>query len=84
MLAGARLVVVSKTLSGSDYRVAHQRTFDDAADPPHLDRDTYLSRVVAAAEGMSAASFSASVEAHCNERRATPLCRIHTIGAVSA
>lgn len=84
-LAGARLVVVSKTLSRSTYRVAHQRVLDgDETGAPHLARDEYLERVIGAARGMSAASFSASVDAHCDDSRRSPICRIHTIGAVSA
>ena len=84
-LAGARLVVVSKTLSRSSYRVAHQRVLDgDETGAPHLARDEYLERVIGAARGMSAASFSASVDAHCDDSRRSPICRIHTIGAVSA
>ncbi|WP_067117404.1 ATP-dependent helicase [Microbacterium sp. H83] len=78
-LAGARLVIVSKTLAKSDYRVAHQHTLGDES------RDAFLRRVGEAARGMSAASFTAQVEAHCadTQRRINP-CRIHTIAAVSA
>lgn len=78
-LAGARLVVVSKTLAKSDYRIAHQHTLDDEA------RTAFLRRVGEAARGMSASSFTAQVEAHCadTQRRINP-CRIHTVPAVSA
>ncbi|WP_217183451.1 ATP-dependent DNA helicase [Streptomyces sp. AC495_CC817] len=78
-LAGARLVIVSKTLAKSDYRIAHQHTLTDE------DRDAFLRRVADAARGMSASSFTAQVEAHCadTQRRVHP-CRIHTVPAVSA
>ncbi|WP_091231713.1 ATP-dependent DNA helicase [Microbacterium sp. 3J1] len=78
-LVGARLVIVSKTLAKSDYRVAHQHTLGDE------NRDAFLRRVGEAARGMSAASFTAQVEAHCadTQRRVNP-CRIHTVAAVSA
>lgn len=78
-LAGARLVIVSKTLSQSDYRVAHQHTLGDEA------REAFLRRVADAARGMSASSFTAQVESHCadTQRRVHP-CRIHTVPAVSA
>ncbi|MBO9626301.1 MAG: PD-(D/E)XK nuclease family protein, partial [Microbacterium sp.] len=78
-LGGARLVIVSKTLAKSDYRIAHQHTLDDE------DRTAFLRRVADAARGMSASSFTAQVESHCadTQRRVHP-CRIHTVPAVSA
>ena len=78
-LSGARLVIVSKTLAKSDYRVAHQHPLDDEA------RSAFLRRVADAARGMSASSFTAQVESHCadTQRRVHP-CRIHTVPAVSA
>ncbi|MEU4016381.1 ATP-dependent DNA helicase [Microbacterium sp. NPDC028030] len=78
-LAGARLVVVSKTLAKSDYRIAHQHTLDDES------RSAFLRRVSDAARGMSASSFTAQVESHCadTQRRVHP-CRIHTVPAVSS
>jgi len=77
-LAGARLVVVSKTLAKSNYRVAHQQAL--LGD----ERDEFLARVAEAARGMAASSFTAAVEDHCQGDRYAPICRIHTIGAVSA
>lgn len=78
-LAGARLVIVSKTLARSDYRIAHQHTLDDAA------RSAFLHRVAEAARGMSASSFTAQVESHCADtQRRVHVCRIHTVPAVSA
>ncbi|MGM1017658.1 MAG: ATP-dependent helicase [Actinomycetota bacterium] len=78
-LAGARLVIVSKTLAKSDYRIAHQHPLDSEA------RSAFLRRVSDAARGMSASSFTAQVEAHCadTQRRVNP-CRIHTVPAVSS
>lgn len=78
-LAGARLVIVSKTLAKSEYRIAHQHTLSDES------RAAFLRRVSDAARGMSASSFTAQVESHCadTQRRVHP-CRIHTVPAVSA
>lgn len=79
-LAGARLVIVSKTLAKSDYRIAHQHTLDDEG------REAFLLRVSEAARGMSASSFTAQVEAHCADTQGNRVkpCRIHTVPAVSA
>ncbi|WP_301111555.1 ATP-dependent DNA helicase [Microbacterium sp.] len=78
-LAGARLVIVSKTLAKSEYRIAHQHTLSDES------RSAFLRRVSDAARGMSASSFTAQVESHCadTQRRVNP-CRIHTVPAVSS
>lgn len=78
-LAGARLVIVSKTLAKSDYRIAHQHSLGDES------RSAFLRRVSDAARGMSASSFTAQVESHCadTQRRVHP-CRIHTVPAVSS
>ncbi|MFT4259020.1 ATP-dependent helicase [Microbacterium sp.] len=79
-LAGARLVLVSKTLAKSQYRIAHQHTLDDDA------RRAFLRRIAEAARGMSASSFTAQVEAHCADVQGGHVkpCRIHTVPAVSA
>ncbi|MCK2026882.1 ATP-dependent helicase [Microbacterium sp. SSW1-47] len=78
-LGGARLVIVSKTLAKSDYRIAHQHALDGDA------RRQFLQRVAEVARGMSAAGFTAQVESHCadTQRRVHP-CRIHTVPAVSS
>ncbi|WP_144877184.1 ATP-dependent DNA helicase [Microbacterium sp. 1.5R] len=78
-LAGARLVLVAKTLAGSDFRVAHQHTLAGE------ERVQFLGRIADAARGMSASSFTAHVDAHCADTqwRVQP-CRIHTVAAVSA
>lgn len=79
-LAGARLVIVSKTLAKSDYRIAHQHTLDEGG------REAFLLRVADAARGMSASSFTAQVEVHCADTQAGRVkpCRIHSVPAVSA
>lgn len=78
-LAGARLVIVSKTVGKADYRVAHQHTLADEA------REQFLLRVADAARGMAASSFTAQVEAHCADTQVrVQTCRIHTVPAVSA
>jgi superfamily I DNA/RNA helicase len=79
-LAGARLVLVSKTLAKSDYRIAHQHTLDDEG------RTAFLLRVAEAARGMAASSFTAQVEAHCADTQGNRIkpCRIHSVPAVSA
>lgn len=78
-LAGARLVIVSKTLARSDYRIAHQHTLGDES------RAAFLRRVSNSARGMSASSFTAQVESHCAEtQRRVHQCRIHTVPAVSS
>ncbi|MEJ1921623.1 ATP-dependent helicase [Microbacterium sp. KHB019] len=78
-LTGARLLIISKTLSGSEYRVAHQHTLEGEL------RTRFLNRLADAARGMSAGSFTAHVEAHCADVqwRVQP-CRIHTVPSVSA
>lgn len=78
-LAGARLVIVSKTVGKANYRVAHQHTLDADA------RAAFLHRVAEAGRGMAASSFTAQVESHCADTqvRVSP-CHIHTVPAVSA
>lgn len=78
-LAGARLVIVSKTVGKADYRVAHQHTLDDAA------AAAFLHRVAEAGRGMAAGTFTAQVESHCADTQVrVTSCRIHTVPAVSA
>ncbi|MGF2948531.1 ATP-dependent helicase [Microbacterium alcoholitolerans] len=78
-LAGARLVIVSKTVGKANYRVAHQHTLDADA------RAAFLHRVAEAGRGMAASSFTAQVESHCADTqvRVSP-CHIHTVPAVSS
>ncbi len=78
-LVGARLVIVSKTVGKSPYRVAHQHTLGDE------EKTALLARVSAAARGMAGNSFTAQVEAHCADTQVRVMpCRIHTVPAVSA
>lgn len=75
--AGARLLVLSRTLKGTHYRIAHQ--------PPlgPEERAAFLRRVVADARGMAAASFIANLDTHCADDRFA-VCRLHTVKPVSA
>jgi RecB family exonuclease len=75
--AGARLLVLSRTLKNTDYRIAHQ-----AAMAPE-DRTNFLLRIAEDARGMAASSFVANVDAHCADDRFA-VCRLHTVKAVSA
>lgn len=75
--AGARLLVLSKTLKGTHYRIAHQAPMDDEA------RGAFLRRIAVNARGMAAAEFIANVDAHCTDDRFA-VCRLHTVKAVSA
>ncbi|WP_345475842.1 ATP-dependent helicase [Microbacterium pseudoresistens] len=78
-LAGARLVLVSRTTSKSEYRVAHQHTLDAEA------RSEFLRRVAEAGRGMAASPFIAQVDTHCTDTpHWVPACRIHTVPAASA
>lgn len=75
--AGARLVVISQTLKDTHYRIAHQ--------PPMTQQQqgAFISRVVASAQTMASDSFIANIDKHCQDERFV-VCRIHTVGAVSA
>jgi len=75
--AGARLLVLSRTLKNTDYRIAHQ-----AALAPE-ERTNFLLRIAEDARGMAAASFVANVDTHCADDRFA-VCRLHTVKAVSA
>ncbi|GAA1992435.1 ATP-dependent DNA helicase [Microbacterium pumilum] len=75
--AGARLLVLSKTLKNTHYRIAHQSAM--APD----DRTAFLLRIAADARGMASASFIANIDAHCTDDRFA-VCRLHTVKAVSA
>lgn len=75
--AGARLLVLSKTLKDSDYRIAHQ---------PALSAEQhaqFLRRVATDARAMTQRTFLARVDAHCTHDRFA-VCRLHTVRAVSA
>lgn len=76
-LVGARLLVLSKTLKGSDYRIAQQQPLD--ADT----RGELLRRIVTDAEAMAADGFTAFPDVHCNDDHFA-VCRLHTVKPVSA
>ncbi|MEN2740027.1 PD-(D/E)XK nuclease family protein [Microbacterium sp. X-17] len=77
-LAGARLLVLRPTAKTADYKTPHQPPFDDAT------RGAFLARVRGAADLMRSAGFLAPYEEHCRDDHSYGLCRIHTIGSVSA
>lgn len=76
-LLGARLLVLSKTLKNTDYRMAQQSPLDAAA------RDGFLQRIIADAGAMAATTFSAYPDVHCNHDHFA-VCRLHTVKPVSS
>ncbi|MGF3056612.1 ATP-dependent helicase [Microbacterium sp. YY-01] len=76
-LAGARLVVLSKTLKGSNYRIAHQQPMSDSGE------EEFLQRIARVAHGMASSIFAANIDQHCTSDRYA-VCTIHTIKAVSS
>lgn len=76
-IGGARLLVLSRTLKNTNYRIAHQAPLDAER------RAQFVQRVVADAQAMAAASFTAHPDVHCNDDRFA-VCRVHTVKAVSA
>lgn len=75
---GARLLVLRPTATKADYATPWQPPFDDER------RDAFLTRIRAAVATMRGTSFTAPYEEHCRDDHSYGLCRIHTIGAVSA
>ncbi|MET0782494.1 MAG: PD-(D/E)XK nuclease family protein, partial [Microbacterium sp.] len=75
---GAKLLVLRPTAARSDYATPWQPPFDDER------RDLFLARIRSAVEVMRGTSFTAPYEDHCRDEYSYGLCRIHTIGAVSA
>ncbi|MBV0894530.1 ATP-dependent DNA helicase [Microbacterium sp. NC79] len=75
--AGARLVVISQTLKDTHYRIAHQAPMTPEQ------QSAFISQVVASAQTMASESFTANIDTHCQDERFA-VCRIHTVGAVSA
>ncbi len=75
---GAKLLVLRPTATKSDYVTPWQPPFDDER------RDAFLGRIRAAVGVMRGETFTAPYEEHCRDEHAYGLCRIHTIGAVSA
>jgi RecB family exonuclease len=75
--AGARLLVLSKTLKNTDYRLARQPPMD--ADR----RAQFLRRIVEVAGGMASDRFDAHLDTHCT-KDVFAVCPVHTVKAVSA
>ncbi|MCU4672236.1 PD-(D/E)XK nuclease family protein [Microbacterium fluvii] len=74
---GAKLLVLRPT-SRVDYVTPRQPPFDDET------RTAFHDRIAAAVEVMRGTTFAAPYEEHCRDEHSYGLCRIHTIGAVSA
>ena len=74
---GARLLVLRPT-SQRDFVTPTQPPFDTER------RAAFLARIRAAVGVMTGESFRAPYEEHCRDEHSHGLCRIHTIGAVSA
>jgi RecB family exonuclease len=75
---GAKLLVLRPTATKSDYVTPWQPPFDDER------RDEFLGRIRTAVAIMRGETFTAPYEEHCRDEHAYGLCRIHTVGAVSA
>ncbi|MFK4789917.1 PD-(D/E)XK nuclease family protein [Microbacterium sp. ZW T5_56] len=75
--AGARLLVLSQTLKGTHWRIAHQAPLGPET------ADAFVQRVIADARGMASAAFTANIDQHCRVDRFA-ICGIHTVKAVSA
>lgn len=75
---GAKLVVLQPTAASATYAAPTQQPFDAER------TDAFLERVGAAVAVMSGTEFAAPYEQHCRDEFSYGVCRIHTIGAVSA
>ncbi len=75
---GAKLLILRPTATRSDYATPWQPPFDDER------RGLFLERIRTAVAVMRGTSFTAPYEDHCRDEYSYGLCRIHTIGAVSA
>lgn len=75
---GAKLLVLRPTATRSDYATPWQPPFDEER------REAFYSRIRGAVATMRGTSFRAPYEEHCRDDHSYGLCRIHTIGAVSA
>ncbi len=75
---GAKLLVLRPTAAKADYVTPWQPPFDDER------REVFVARIRDAVEVMRGTSFAAPFEEHCRDEHSYGLCRIHTIGAVSA
>ncbi|WP_439592333.1 ATP-dependent helicase [Microbacterium sp.] len=75
---GAKLLVLRPTAAKADYATPAQPPFDDER------RAQFVTRLQAALRAMRGTTFTAPYEEHCRDEHSYGLCRIHTIGAVSA
>lgn len=75
---GAKLLVLRPTAARKDFVTPWQQPFDDER------RSVFVARIGSAVAVMRGTSFSAPYEEHCRDDHSYGLCRIHTIGAVSA
>ncbi len=75
---GAKLLVLRPTATRVDYAEPWQPPFDEKR------REQFLARIRDAVGVMRGTSFTAPYEEHCRDEFSYGLCRIHTIGAVSA
>ncbi|GAA5207941.1 ATP-dependent helicase [Microbacterium kyungheense] len=75
---GAKLLVLRPTAARADYATPWQPPFDDER------RAAFVGRIRTAVAVMRGTSFTAPYEEHCRDEHSYGLCRIHTIGAVSA
>jgi RecB family exonuclease len=75
---GAKLLVLRPSAKGKDYAEPWQPPFDDES------RAAFLGRIRSAVDVMRSTLFTAPFEEHCRDEHSYGLCRIHTIGAVSA
>ncbi len=75
---GAKLVVLSPTSAKAEWAEPAQGPFDPER------TEAFLARVRESVAVMSGTRFLAAYEAHCRDEFSFGLCRIHTIGAVSA
>jgi len=74
---GAKLLVLKQTRS-APYATPAQEPFDEES------RQAFLGRIRDAVQVMGGREFLAPYEAHCRDDHTHGLCRIHTVGAVSA
>ena len=75
---GAKLLVLRPTSTRAAYVTPWQRPFDEDS------RAAFVERIRAAVEVMRGRVFTAPYEEHCRDEYSYGLCRIHTVGAVSA
>jgi superfamily I DNA/RNA helicase/RecB family exonuclease len=75
---GAKLLVLQPTAAKAEYAAPAQAPFDPER------TEMFLERVRSTVAVMSGTSFTAPIEDHCRDEFSFGVCRIHTVGAVSA